>query len=372
MKKTMLLVFAAATITRIASADPMHFQSGQLAVLRAGDGHIKQHLKQAPIFIDQFDPKNFNSGPSLTVQIPTNGADSFFFNSHAATEGVLSRSPDHRLLVFAGYGGVNLLEKPGVPSLLDISRGFCTVDAAGATHTLLYKTDAAQADEKINPRGGVSDGAGHFWGCGNAGATLYFEATEKSPMEFASVQNTRAMRIINHTLFATLNGPDATAIDNQPGIYQFTDAAGGPIPLPQRANVHIGLVVAAAGADSKIAGFDMNPDQTVAYMADTVSGIQKYVKSGIAWTHAYSFTIPQNIPAADNHAAGCFGIVADFSGTVPIVYATTTEGYNGTVNSNRVVRIVDTGSNAVVTTIAQSPSAEIVYRGIDFTPDAGH
>jgi hypothetical protein len=305
------------------------------------------------------------------VQIPTNGPDSFFFNSHAATEGGLSRSADHRMLVFAGYGGVNLLQKPGVPSLLDIERGFCTVDAAGTIHTLLYQTK--ESDEKINPRGGASDGANHFWGCGNAGATLYFDPSgSKRPMEFESVQNTRAMRIIDHILYATLNGPDATAIDSLPGIYQFSDQSGNLMPLPQQATAQISLVVAAAGASTKIAGFDMNPDQTVAYMADTASGIQKYVKSGATWKQAYNFTIPQNIPATENHAADCFGVAVDFSGATPIVYTTTTEGYNGTVNSNRVVRIVDTGSNAVVTTVAQSPSAEIAYRGIDFTPEAGH
>lgn len=363
-------LFATAT-TCIVHGQTTHFQPGQLAVLRAGDGQVKQHLKQAPIFIDQFDPKIFNASPSYTVQIPTNGANSFFFNSHAATEGVLSRSADHRLLVFGGYGGVNLLEKPGVPSLLDIQRGFCAVDATGDIHTLLYQPQ--ESDEKINPRGGVSDGDNHYWGCGNAGATLYFNpAASKQPMEFESVQNTRAMKIIDHILYATLNGPDATAIDNQPGIYQFTNKAGNAVPLPQQADVKINLVVPAAGVYTKIAGFDMNPDQTVAYMADTASGIQKYVKSGATWKQAYNFAIPQNISAADNHAAGCFGLAVDFSGAVPIIYATTTEGYNGTVNSNRVVRIVDSGSNAVVTTVAQSPSANIAFRGIDFTPEGGH
>lgn len=282
-----------------------------------------------------------------------------------------SRRSAGELLVFAGYGGVNLLQKSGVPSLLDIQRGFCTVDVSGMIHTLLYQTK--ESDEKINPRGGVSDGANHFWGCGNAGATLYFDPSGgKRPMEFESVQNTRAMRIIDHVLYATLNGPDATAADSLPGIYQFSDESGKVTPLPQQASAQISLVVAAAGTSTKIAGFDMNPDQTVAYMADTVSGIQKYVKSGTAWKPAYSFTIPQNIPASENHAAGCFGVAVDFSGATPIIYATTTEGYNGTVNSNRVVRIVDTGSNAVVTTVAQSPGADIAYRGIDFSPEAGH
>jgi hypothetical protein len=369
MKMTFLpAVLVAASTANLAQAEAPHFQSGKLAVLRAGDGQVPQQLKQAPIFIDQFDPANFNAAPSLSVAVPTNGANAFFFNSHAATEGVLTRSEDGRKLVFAGYGGVNLLERPGVPSLLEIPRGFCTVDAAGTVQTLLYHPDPSS--EKMNPRGAVSDGGGQFWGCGNAGATLFYSAGDKAPMEFSSVPNTRAMKIINHVLYATLNGPDALAIDNAAGIYQFVDSAGKVVSLPQQAGANIRLVVPAAKDYVKISGFDMNPDQTVAYLADTAAGIQKYVKAGTDWKLAYKFDIPQNIPAADNHAAGCFGLKVDFSGPAPVIYATTTEGYDGTVNSNRVVRIVDTNANAVVSTVAQSPSANIAFRGIDFTPEA--
>lgn len=59
----------------------------------------------------------------------------------------------------------------------------------------------------------------------------------------------------------------------------------------------------------------------------------------------------------------------DFSGSSPIIYATTMEGYNGFVNSNRVVRVVDTGASAPVTTVAQATSDETAFRGIAFTPE---
>jgi hypothetical protein len=102
-----------------------------------------------------------------------------------------------------------------------------------------------------------------------------------------------------------------------------------------------------------------------------VAGVQKYVRSGGAWKLAYNFAIPQTIPADDNHATGCFGLTVDFSGSAPVIYATTTEGWGGSVNSNRVVRIVDTNAAAVVTTVAQAPSDKIAFRGIDFTPETG-
>lgn len=95
------------------------------------------------------------------------------------------------------------------------------------------------------------------------------------------------------------------------------------------------------------------------------------MKSAGGWKLACNFAIPQNIPATENHGTGCFGLSVNFSGPAPVIYATTTDGWDGSVNSNRVVRIVDTNATAVVTTVAQAPSDKIAFRGIDFTPESG-
>ena len=359
-----------ALLTVAVQAQNLQFQPGQLAVLRAGDGVVNPHLKQSPVFVDQFDPNRFNTAPTFTVAIPTNGPNTLFFNSHAATEGNLTRSADHRLLAFAGYGGVNLLEKPGTPSLMDIQRGFGTMDAAGNVHTFLYS--AHNPSEKTNPRGAATDGTNNFWGCGNAGGTLYYNPTTgPGTLQFEPFQNSRAAKIINQVLYITLNGPDGTAIDEPAGIYRFVDKAGNALALPRQTDATIDLVVPVSAPYTKNVGFDMNADKTIAYMSDTVAGVQKYVKSGPVWKLAYNFAIPQNIPAAENHATGCFGLVVDFSGVAPVIYATTTEGYGGTVNSNRVVRIVDTNATATVATVAQCTSTNMAFRGIDFTPESG-
>jgi hypothetical protein len=371
MKKMIAKTLVLAAATGALHAQNAGFLPGQLAVLRGGDGVVPQQLKQSPVFIDQYDPKTFNAAPSYSVAIPTNGAGAFFFNGHAATEGHLSRSADKHVLVFGGYGGVNLLAKPGTPSLLDIQRGFCTVDAVGAVHGYLYHV--ADPAEKMNPRGAATDGAGNFWGCGNSGANLFLNpVSSKSPVGFDDVESTRSIRLINHAVYTTLNNADGTAIDKPAGIYQFVDKTGAAAPLPQSGDTKLDLLVPATAPYTKIAGFDLNPDKTIAYTADTDAGIQKYVKAGGVWKLAYNFKIPQNIAAADNHGNGCFGLAVDFSGPAPVVYATTTEGFNGSANSNRVVRVVDTDANAAVTTVAQAPSAEIVFRGVDFTPEAGH
>ena len=73
-------------------------------------------------------------------------------------------------------------------------------------------------------------------------------------------------------------------------------------------------VLAAKEPYTKIAGFDMNPEGTIAYTADTAAGIQKYTKENGAWQFAYNFSIPQTLTDTDNRGKGCFGITVDFSG----------------------------------------------------------
>jgi len=353
----------AAMFSSAGSLEPKH-----LAVLRAGDGRLDLKLRQSPIFIDEFVPGNFNPAPATTIALPTNGPNAFFFNGHAATEGLLALSADHHLLTVAGYGGVNLLQSNGTPSMLAIGRGFCTVDAAGDFHTTIFGQH--QQDEKLNPRGAVTDGTNNFWGCGNAYGTFYRNAASSSgPTIFSGIENSRAIRLIGNVLYVTINGADGTAADMPAGIYSFEEGSGNPSPLPRSAQSKLKLEVKASEPYTKIAGFDMNPAGTIAYTADTVAGIQKYVKSGGSWKLAYNFAIPQTISAAENHSTGCFGLVVDFSGPAPVIYGTTTEGYDGSVNSNRVVRIVDTNATAPVTTVARTGSAKIAYRGIDFTPE---
>jgi hypothetical protein len=368
MKKISLWMAAFAALAALSADAQEKFIPKHLAVLRAGDGVMELHLKQSPVFIDQFAPGMFNDAPSFTVSIPTNGPNTLFINGHAATEGILTRSADGRFLAFAGYGGVSLLQSNGTPSLLEIERGFCTVDAAGSIHTMVY---GKQGDKKMNPRGVVTDGTGNFWGCGNSLGTVYYNpADAREPVEFEAIPNSRDIKIINKTLYTTLNQADGTASDLPAGIFSFADTGGVPAPLPKSAGTKLVPVVQAESPYNKIAGFDINPEETVAYTADAVAGIQKYVKTGGVWKFAYNFSIPQNIPASKNRGTGCFALVVDFSGPAPVIYATTTEGYGGSVNSNRVVQVVDTNAMATVTTLAQAGSVNIAYRGVGFTPES--
>jgi len=364
MNKTIITWGWAALLALPAGAQVSQFQPGHLAVLRAGDGVMDLHLRQTPMFIDQFEANASNSSPSFTARIPISGPEELFINGHAATEGNLTRSADHTLLAFEGYGGVGLLQTNGTPSTMDIPRGGCTIDVSGKVHTFLY--GGVPVGTKANPRGLATDGSNNFWGCGNATGAMYFNPVDqKTPVRFSALPNSRAVKIIGNALYMTMNAGDAYADGQKAGIYGFQ-----PDPLPRSADTEITLVVPTAEQYKKVVGFDMDSAGTVAYTSDVSAGVQKYVKSGGAWSFAYNFKIPQVIPADQNNSAGCFGLAVDFSGKNPIIYATTTEGYGSSVNSNRVVKIVDTGADAAVVTLACTGSTNIAFRGIDFTPEA--
>jgi hypothetical protein len=350
-------------LTQAVSGQGTKFLPHHLAVLRAGDGVMSLTLRQAPIFIDQFALDVPSAAPGFSVPVPTNGPNSFFFNGHAATEGNLTRSIDHKLLAFAGYGGVNLLQINGTASRVGLQHGICTVDSSGRIQTLLYLSDNAYV--KRNARGVATDGRNNFWGCGNANGTFYYHPTDsRRPVRFSAFPNSRAIKIINNSLYASINAADGYVSGDPEGIYSFQ-----PVALPRDPNSSVKLVVSAAPAYERIVGFDINPQGNVAYMSDTAAGVQKYVKTGDDWKFAYNFAIPQQIPKGLNNAAGCFGLAVDFSHPAPVIYATTTEGYGGSVNSNRVIRIVDTNSTALVMTLIQANSTNIAFRGLDFTPD---
>ena len=365
IRQTALVIGIAAGLVPgwAARAEENHFVPKHLAVLRAGDGEFKLIRKQSPVFIDQFEMEQMNAAPSFTVAIPTNGPNSFFLNGHAASEGNLTRSSDHKQLTFAGYGGMDLLKVNGTASRLNIPRGFATIDPSGAIHTFLYKSE--MTDAKVNPRGVVTDGKNNFWGCGNAYGTFYYNPSAGDPLvRFQSFPSSRDVNIIDDTVYVTLNTADGDLANIPAGIYSFESE-----PMPRQADDAAKLIVQAAPDYKRVVGFDMNPARNVAYMSDTAAGIQKYVKTNDSWTLAYNFSIPQTIPKDQNNSAGCFGLVVDFAQPAPVIYATTTEGYGGSVNSNRVVRIVDTNSAAYVATIAQAASTNIAFRGIAFTPD---
>jgi len=123
------------------------------------------------------------------------------------------------------------------------------------------------------------------------------------------------------------------------------------------------------------------PVRTLAYGADETYGIVKFTNNAGTWVQAPYYFNSTNLGTFQQPAAqqGCFGICVDFSGTNPVIYATTMEAgalttgnKQGNANANRLLRIVDTGlapgTNLVAITLATATTTNEAFRGIDFTP----
>ena len=426
--KTLLALALGMTLAeRGARAQTPLFQPGHLAVLRLGDGGPDRcrplnggsvanpytnyaasdilGARQTALYIDQYDP---NGGEQTTatiqVAVPTNGPDGLFINGNAGTEGNLTRSGDRSLLAVTGYAGDLLSITTGqqtAPSNLSYDRGIGTVDAFG-NYTGIYRGGGwyGIATGKTNPRGVATDGAGNFWGCGNGYGSLYFNAsTAPNPIQFQNIALTSCSRVINNALYASVKSSESVNL-YPAGVYSFVDFYNNPVPYPSAASF-LHLEIPANSAHNNCIGFDINPEGNVAYLADAsvtaAGGLSKYVKSGTTWSMAYHLAIPgyfgltsgiMTNAGATNVLVGCFSVAVDWSGTNPVVYATTADSGMGSGSpyyGNRVIRIDDTntatsGTTIIATTnilktIVKPPGTgtaqltNIVYKSVTFTPD---
>jgi hypothetical protein len=108
-------------------------------------------------------------------------------------------------------------------------------------------------------------------------------------------------------------------------------------------------------------GFAFNPAMTVAYVADNRSasnggGIQRYNWNGSSWGYAY--TLGYTLSSSKQ----VWELAADFSGSNPILYATTGES-----TANNLVSVTDTGSGSAYTILETAPSGD-AFRGLAPVP----
>src|SRR5208337_3566473 len=115
----------------------------------------------------------------------------------------------------------------------------------------------------------VSDGSNDFWGAGSAMGTLFCNGGS-DVVPFKLVASTRAVKIINSTLYFSIMASDGKEGDNNAagGIYDFVDATGATVALPKAAGATPALAIAAAAPYSHTVGFDISPQGNVAYLAD--------------------------------------------------------------------------------------------------------
>jgi hypothetical protein len=420
MKKTSILTGLAAMFCIAAQAQNPVLPPGKIAVFKAGTSDNNWPMvtaRVAPCFVQVFDPALTNqssTNPVVSVAMSTNSSvpGSVWINHHAGSEGGgISLSINREYLCLEGYVG-NILSATAAKPSTDptVARGVVTLDAftnAVDVYSSLNSwfgipQGANPANNQDNPTGLASTDGTNFWGTGNfAGTsseldgTLFYNSFNGNLQEVQQfIQAAGEAHIVNGTLFIATKPAAGVAS----GLYNFVDpASGSPIPLPwdpDAANPYFGfaftnLYLNWGNTFQNVLNFDMDPAQTVAYGADQTFGIVKFTNNSGTWVQAPYYFNATNLDTLAQTAGnqGCFGICVDFSGTNPVIYATTMEnggstnypggfGVNsaaGHQNNNRIIKIVDTGiapgTNVVAQTLAVASTTNEFFGGITFTPD---
>ncbi|MEO6303683.1 MAG: T9SS type A sorting domain-containing protein [Bacteroidia bacterium] len=319
------------------------FTAGNLVILQAGDGTSALANTGNAIVLKEYSTIG---NPTFSVAISTS-INPLLISGSASSEGGLSLSPNGKYLVFGGYAQSlpNAVALAGSASSV-ISRGVGIVNATGsysriATSNTFYSTN--------NIRSATSDGNDNYWGAGANDGTDYFGIVSTATNVQNVNTNTRNTTIFsNKLLFSTGSGTM--------GVYQVS--TGLPVTSAQTTSVVIATLGTGVGSASPYAYF-FNSAQTICYISDdrTIAnggGIQKWVFSSSTWSLAYTLSTASTF--------GTRGVVADFSGPNPMVYATTTEA-----SANRLIAISDIGASSTASTIATSIT-NTLFRGLAFSP----
>ena len=322
------------------------FSSGNIVVLQVSDGVATFTSTGNSVVLREYSP---GGSATFSLNVPSTGTNALIVSGAATSEGGLSLSANNNYLVFTGYAQ----SLPNATSLASsssslINRGIGILDASG-NYTRVSTNPIFHSGGNI--RSAASDGLNNYWSAGSNEGTNYYGTANPTVNIQNTNTNTRCiMTSSNNLYFSTGSGIQ--------GIYKIGN--NYPLTVGQSTSVIISVVGTGTGTPSPYA-FYFNPTQTICYVADDRSitnggGFQKWVNAAGSWTLAYTLN------TGSNSIVGARGVIADFSGANPIVFGTTADAAN-----NRIVRIVDAGSNSTATTIVTS-TTNAIFRGIAFSP----
>jgi hypothetical protein len=333
MKKIFLLMGIGLSLLEINA----QFTNGRIVVLQVGDSVALSNAGTQMSLVEF----TTTGTPGFVVNIPSTGAGQHVMSGTATSEGLISLSSDLSKIIIPGYAAAEGTAGVASTTSATVNRAIATVNGSGV-YTQSVLTNSFFSGNNI--RSAVSDGTGNFWATGGNTGYCYLGTGTPAIVSSTPLTNLRAASIIAGNLtYSTSSGTNR-------GIYQIT---GSPITGPQTANLVIN-----AGASASPFQYAADFANNVVYIADDRStasggGIQKWVFSG-SWTLAYTLDC--------GAAVGARGLIADFSGTNPVLYVTTSDATN-----NRLIKFTDAGAGSPFTLLATSPN-NTVFRGLSFSP----
>jgi hypothetical protein len=324
------------------------FTPGNVTVLQAGDGSSALVNTGNVIVLKEFSPAG---AVTYSMAVPSTSASALVISGSASSEGFLSLSADNKYLVFGGYAKSlpNSTALSGATAS-SINRGIALVGGAGlSSYSLIASTSFFTG---ANVRGAAAANSSNCWGAGGNQGANYFGSAAAPVTVQNTKTNLRAIAVFNGQLYCSSQVASGTPTDI--GIYAI--GSGTPVTNGQQVTTVINT-----GTGSQPAQFYFNSAGTVCYVADQRSaanggGIQKWMLGAGTWSLAY--TLPTGTTAV-----GATGVVADFSGSAPNIYATSNEP-----NTNHLIAIADNGAASTATILATAGTSGTVFKGLAFSP----
>lgn len=329
------------------------FTANRIVVLQTSGTSIT--AQSSPITIQEYGT---DGTVGYAVTLPSTGNSPIQIAAgYSGSEGFLTQSPDSTYLLLAGFSLTGTNASIASTGSTSTPRLIGKVDYSGA-YTQLYSSSTFYNANDI--RGAITDGT-NFWASGASaklksgvgdGVDYYGPNTPIALGQDASNPvKAYGLHIFNNQIYYSTQkaGPSnsATAL----GIFSLGNGlqTTGSATSTQMINTR-----SATPED-----FSFNSSMDICYIAinsnTDAGGIQKWTKDGSTWSLAYTLgTGATNI--------GAYGLVVDYSGSNPVIYATTFEA-----DANRIIKITDTGASSTATTIATAASGSW-FHGICFSP----
>ena len=342
MKKMFLIFLFVICVINVNNASP--FQNNTVVVVRVGTGTGSLTNAATAIFLDEY---NTTTGALVqTIPLPTtvsNANKRLVLSGTNSSEGYLTLSTDVNYLVLGGYDAAVGTAAISSTTSAANNRVIARIAQTGAIDVITALTDAYSGGS-IN--GVTSTDGSNFWTSGSNDGVKYATLSGITSTQLSTTPlNIRCINIFNGQLYIT----------SQVTGFFGVSSVGSGLPTVEGQNISKLTGFPTSGTQISPYAFQMNPAGNIIYVAcdgNTNYGIQKWTLNGDTWSLAYTIS-PTLIFT---------GIVVDWAGTNPIIYAT-----NLTSNANAIYKSTDVGNGSSVTVLTTA-AANTIFRGISFTP----
>lgn len=323
------------------------FTEGNIVVMQAGIGATVASGASAPVRVREFTTLG-EVGYMVDLPYKTS-PERLTYN--LVSLGIGLSSDDSKIIV----GGYDTDAKTASVSISSAPRVINSIDANG---TIAREATAPSANMFSSGIRSVWSDDTNFWGAGsgggsNAGIMYYGNGTRLQVS--STVSSTRVVKVYNNQLYFSTGA----GTSGQHGIYKV--GAGTPVTLGNTSTAYLVTAGSGTGTASPY-GFVFNSAGDTCYIADdrTITnggGIQKWAYNGTTWNLQYTLSV-----ATSSVNVGARQLIVDFSGTRPVIYATTSETL-----ANRIVKITDNGSGSQASLLSAAYT-NTYYAGICFSP----